>query len=267
MARGLSRLLIAAAYAFVLAPIAVVVLMSFSSDAYIVFPPSGWSVRWYAALWASGEFHAAFRTSIALATIVTLAALALGVPAALAIVRGTGRWRDATYTLLTAPQLLPSVVLGLVLLLVFAPIRLVATMSGIMIAHTVVVLPFVVRIMVTTFDTLSPECESAAATLGAPPAAVFWRVTLPLAAPGILAAAVIAFIVSFDETVVTLFLSGPRFTTLPVAVFNYVTNRTDPLVAALSTVLLAGTAILITGIERSIGVARAASPGPRSLSR
>jgi putative spermidine/putrescine transport system permease protein len=263
MSRHLGRLLVVAAYAFVLAPIAIVVVMSFSSDRYIVFPPSGWSTRWYTALWANAEFHAAFRTSLGLATMVAFAALALGVPAAFAIVRGNGPWRDAAYTVLTSPQLVPSVVLGLILLLVFAPVRLVATLSGIIIAHTVVSLPFVVRIMVTTFSTLAPDCESAAATLGAPPLTIFWRVTLPLAAPGLLAAAVIAFIVSFDETVVTLFLSGPRFTTLPVAVFNYVTNRTDPLVAALSTVLLAGTAVLVTAIERSIGLARAAGTGGR----
>lgn len=260
MSRQFGRLLVVAAYAFVLAPIVIVVLMSFSADAYIVFPPSGWSTRWFAALWTNTEFHAAFRTSLGLAVVVTVAALALGVPAALAIVRGAGRWRDAVYTVLTSPQLVPSVVLGLVLLLVFAPLRLVATLSGIVVAHTVVTLPFVVRIMVTTFSTLAPDCESAAATLGAPPSSVFWRVTLPLAAPGLVAAAAIAFIVSFDETVVTLFLSGPRFTTLPVAVFNYVTNRTDPLVAALSTVLLVGTALLVAAIERSIGLARAAAP-------
>jgi putative spermidine/putrescine transport system permease protein len=115
--------------------------------------------------------------------------------------------------------------------------------------------------MVTTFSTIAQDCEDAAATLGARPFVVFWRVTLPLAAPGLLAAAAIAFIVSFDETVVTLFLSGPRFSTLPIEVFRYVTNRTDPLVAALSTVLLFVTAALITTVERSIGLVNATSGG------
>jgi putative spermidine/putrescine transport system permease protein len=257
--RVLGYVLVAAAYAFVVAPIAIVVVMSFSSDNYIVFPPSGWTLRWYGELWSRAEFHAAVLTSLQIATAVTALTLTLGVPAALAIVRGTGRWRDSLYAFLTSPQLVPSVVLGLMLLLVFAPRFLVATLTGIIIAHIVITLPFVVRVMVTTFSTIAQDCEDAAATLGAPPFVVFWRVTLPLAAPGLLASAAIAFIVSFDETVVTLFLSGPRFSTLPIEVFRYVTNRTDPLVAALSTVLLLVTATLITAVERSIGLVNATS--------
>lgn len=259
--RGLGYSIVAFAFAFVLAPIAIVVVMSFSSDAYIVFPPSGWSVKWYGELWSRSEFHAAILVSLKIAGVATASSLVVGVPAALAIVRGSGRWRDAMYAYLTSPQLVPSIVLGLVLLLVFTPAYLVATLPGVIIAHIVVTLPFVVRIMVTTFSTIANDCEDAAATLGAAPATVFWRVTLPLAAPGLIAASVIAFIVSFDETVVTLFLSGPRFTTLPVQVFNYVTNKTDPLVAALSTVLLLVTALLITGVERTVGLAKAASGG------
>jgi len=127
------------------------------------------------------------------------------------------------------------------------------------IAHVVVTLPFVIRIMTTAFATIAVDCEDAAATLGASPRTVFLRVTLPLAAPGLFAAAAIAFIVSFDETVVTIFLSGPRFTTLPVEIFRYVTNKTDPLVAALSSLLLLATLALVAGIEKSIGVAKAAS--------
>jgi putative spermidine/putrescine transport system permease protein len=253
------RLIVALAFAYVLAPILIVILMSFANDAYIVFPPSGWSLKWYGELWRREEFHAGLATSLKIAGMVTVLALAIGVPASLAVARGAGRWRDAVYACLTAPQLVPAVVLGLMLLLVFAPFRLVATLPGVVIAHVVVTLPFVVRIMATTFATITTDCEAAAATLGASPPQVFFRVTLPLAAPGILAAAAIAFIVSFDETVVTLFLSGPRFTTLPVQVFNYVTTKTDPMIAALSTVLLLFTAILITAVERSVGIAQAVS--------
>lgn len=257
--RALGYSLVALAFAFVLAPIAIVIVMSFSADAYIVFPPSGWSVKWYSDLWTRAEFHDAIVTSLKIAAAATMLSLAIGVPAALAIARGQGRWRDALYAFLTSPQLVPAIVLGLVLLLVFAPTYLVATLPGVIIAHVVVTLPFVVRIMATTFSTIAADCEDAAATLGAAPGTVFWRVTLPLAAPGLLAASAIAFIVSFDETVVTLFLSGPRFTTLPVQVFNYVATKTDPLVAALSTVLLLATAALITGVERSVGLVNAAS--------
>jgi putative spermidine/putrescine transport system permease protein len=257
--RVVGNLIVALAFAYVLAPILIVVLMSFSSDAYIVFPPSGWSVKWYGELWQRTEFHDGLMVSLKIAALVTATALIIGVPASLAVARGQGRWRDMVYAYLTAPQLVPAVVLGLMLLLVFAPFRLVATLPGVVIAHVVVTMPFVIRIMVTTFSTITADCEAAAATLGASPLQVFFTVTLPLAAPGLLAAAAIAFIVSFDETVVTLFLSGPRFTTLPVQVFNYVTTKTDPLIAALSTVLLVFTALLIAAVERSIGVVQAVS--------
>jgi putative spermidine/putrescine transport system permease protein len=257
--RVVGRLIVVLAFAYVLAPILIVVLMSFSADAYIVFPPSGWSLKWYGELWRRDEFHAGLLVSLRIASMVTALALIIGVPASLALARSSGPWRDVVYAWLTAPQLVPAVVLGLMLLLVFAPFRLVATMPGVVIAHVIVTLPFVVRIMVTTFATITADCEAAAATLGASPPEVFFRVTLPLAAPGILAAAAITFIVSFDETVVTLFLSGPRFTTLPVQVFNYVTTKTDPLIAALSTALLLFTAVLIMAVERSIGVAQAVS--------
>jgi putative spermidine/putrescine transport system permease protein len=256
MTRILGRLLVILAYGFVLSPILFVIVVSFSRDAYIVFPPSGWSLSWYAALLSQQEFGSALVTSLGIAVIASLLSLAIALPASHAVSRRSTAATQAAYALLTAPQMIPSVILGLALLLVFAPQHLAATWSGVVLAHILVTLPFAVRILVTTFATISADCEAAAATLGAAPFTVFRRVTLPLALPGVLAALVIAFIVSFDDTVVTLFLSGPRFTTLPVRVFNYVSTKTDPLVAALSTALLVATALLITAVERSIGVMR-----------
>jgi putative spermidine/putrescine transport system permease protein len=110
---------------------------------------------------------------------------------------------------------------------------------------------------VTSLSTLPPDVEDAAATLGASPWKVFRRVTLPLALPGLLAAATLSFLISFDEVVISLFLSGPRLSTLPVEVFHYVERRADPLVAALSVVLIAATAAIVIVIERLVGVARA----------
>jgi putative spermidine/putrescine transport system permease protein len=261
--RGLGRVAIALGllflYGFVLAPIVLVVLMSFSAESFLRFPPQHWGLRWYRALLDNATFLAAFRTSAILATTVTLLDLSVGIPAAYAIARLRFRGRAALFALLTAPLLLPSIVLGLSILLAFSPLRLVATYPGLTLAHMVVTLPFVVRIIATALSTLPSDIEDAAATLGAPPRRVFRRVTLPLMIPGVIAAAALAFILSFDEVVVSLFIVGPRLSTLPVEVFHYVESRTDPMVAALCAVLVLGSIGIVLILERTVGFTRALS--------
>jgi len=130
-------------------------------------------------------------------------------------------------------------------------------LTGLVCGHLVVTVPFVIRMMVTSLSTLPDEVEAAAASLGASPWRVFRRVTLPLALPGLAASAFLAFLLSFDETVISLFLSGPRASTLPVEMVRYVEGRTDPMIAALSALLIAGTLGVILVVERLVGVARA----------
>ncbi len=251
------RALVAAVYAFLLAPIVFVTLISFSADSFIVFPPSGWSTRWYAALAANDKILEAMRVSLVVGAAATTLALALGVPAAWALARGAFRGRELLFSAFTSPLVLPTVVIGLAVLLFFTRLGLVATHGGLVLGHLIVTLPFTIRILVTAFSTLPPDVEDAAATLGAAPWRVFRRVTLPLALPGLAAAAALAFLISFDEVVISLFLSGPRLQTLPVEVFHYVERRTDPLVAALSVVLIAVTAAIVLAVERLVGVLRA----------
>ena len=235
-------------YVFVLAPIVLVFAISFSGDNFIAFPPQSWGLRWYRALLAHEGFARGLRVSLD---------LLIGVPAAYAIARLKFRGRDALLAFLTAPLLLPTIVLGLAILLVFYPLKLAATYPGLVAAHMVVTLPFVVRIVATALSTLPGDIEDAAATLGASPATVFRRITLPLMLPGVIAAAALAFILSFDEVVISLFVVGPRLSTLPVELFRYVEGRTDPMVAALSTVLILATISAVLIVERSVGVMRA----------
>ena len=244
-------------YVFVLAPIVLVIAISFSGDNFIAFPPQSWGLRWYRALLAHEGFARGLRVSLALASIVVALDLLIGVPAAYAIARLKFTGRDALLAFLTAPLLLPTIVLGLAILLVFYPLKLAATYPGLVAAHMVVTLPFVVRIVATALSTLPGDIEDAAATLGASPATVFRRITLPLMLPGVIAAAALAFILSFDEVVISLFVVGPRLSTLPVELFRYVEGRTDPMVAALSTVLILATISAVLIVERSVGVMRA----------
>jgi len=241
-------------YVFLLSPVVIVVAVSFSADNFLNFPPSGWSLRWYGAVMDNDGLLAAMRTSALLAACVTGLALLVGLPLAWAIARGrTPGWM---LTVATAPLLLPTLVIGLGLLLALHPFGLIATWPGLVLGHLVVVLPFVVRIMTTALLTTSVQLESAAAALGATPFRVFRSVTLPLAAPGAMASAALAFLLSFDETVISLFLVGPRLTTLPVELFRYTQNRTDPLVAALSVALIIVTLVVVVAVERLVGFTR-----------
>lgn len=250
--RGLAALV----YVLLFAPVVVVVVISFSADSFIVFPPSGFSLGWYERLIGNEALMRGARLSLVIALTVTALSLAVGVPAAFAIARNLVPGAGALKTFFLAPLLLPTLVLGLALLMLLQPYRLVATLPGLALGHLVVTLPFVIRFMVTAFSTLPDDIEAAAASLGATPWRVARRVTLPLAAPGLAAAGFLSFLLSFDETVISLFLSGPRASTLPVEMVRYVEGRTDPLVAALSVILILGTIAVVLLVERLAGLAR-----------
>ncbi len=233
--------------------------MSFSDDPYLTFPPHGFSVRWYVALADNAEMLRAARVSVVLGIVVTLVALLTGVPAAYALANGAAP--PGVGAALSAPLLLPTLIIGLGLLMVLQPLGLVATWPGLALAHLVIVLPFVVRLMSTAFAGLPRAVGEAAATLGAGPWRCFLRITLPMAMPGVLAAATLAFLVSFDETVISLFMVGPRLTTLPIALFRYTESRTDPLVAALAVVLIVLTSVVVLAVDRLVGFTRALGRG------
>jgi putative spermidine/putrescine transport system permease protein len=250
-------LVVGVLFVFLLAPVLMVFPISFSNDPYLAFPPRSWGVRFFIELPNRPALMNGLRVSLVLATIVTLVSIIVATPAAYAVTRLTFRGRDWLMGVFTAPLLLPTIVLGLAILLVFIRLDLIATYRGLVIAHLVITLPYALRIIATSLVTLPPSIEDAAASLGASPLAVFRRVTLPLMAPGITAAAALSFIVSFDEVVISLFVVGPQLTTFPVEIFRYVESRTDPLIAAASVILVVVTIGLVLVLERSIGVARA----------
>ncbi len=249
----------AAGFLLLLSPVLVVAVVSFSAGSFLTFPPPGFSLRWYQALFANPEIMAALGTSAMLASLVATLALLLGLPAAYAIARLRFPGRRFLADLMAAPLLLPTLVLGLALLLALQPLKLVATWPGLVLAHCTIAVPFAVRIMTTAIATVPPDLEAAARTLGAGPVRTALRVTLPLAAPGVLAAGALAFLVSFDETVISLFLVGPRLTTLPVELFRYAERRTDPLVAALSMLLIVSALAVVLLVERAAGLTRTLS--------
>ncbi len=260
--RPLARLVVGVLYVFLLSPIVIIVLTSFSNDAVLAFPPQHWGFGGYAALARNAAFRSGLGTSLLLGCTVTALTLVAGSAASYAIVRFRFPGRGALVALFTAPLLMPTIVLGLALLLVFSQIGLLASFSGLVLGHSLVAIPYVIRLMLTAIKGVPLALEEAAATLGASPAGVFYRVTLPMMRPALIAAGALAFLASFDEVTISLFLVGPRMTTLPIEVFRYVQYRADPQVSALSVALIVLTVAIIAIVERSIGLTRAVSRQP-----
>jgi putative spermidine/putrescine transport system permease protein len=255
--RWLWRALITLLYLFLLAPILVVLVISFDSQSYLSFPPKGFSLQWYAMLAENEGFRQGFQVSFIVAVAVAVLATVVGVPASLALARARFRGRGALAGLFVAPLMVPTIVLGLGLLLVLSPTGLTGTYPGLILAHLGITVPYVVRTTTMSLLTADTSCEEAARVLGANPWATFMRITLPLIRPGVIAGAVIAFLISFDEAVISLFVVGSGATTLPVEIFRYVQYRTDPQVAALSVVLIAISVVLVVVLERLVGLRRA----------
>lgn len=251
------RALVALMLLFLLAPLIVVLLTSFSDDPILAFPPARWGFGAYRAVAGNEAFARGLRISVLLAGSATVISLVLGTAAALALARGRFAGRATLVAFFTAPLLLPAIVLGLGLLLVLAQIGLLATVPGLLIGHCLVTLPYVIRVVMTALGGIGPELEKAASTLGAAPFRVFLRVTLPLMLPGLVAAASLAFLASFDEVVLSLFLVGPRITTLPIEVYHAIQYRAAPEISALSMLLILLTGMLIVVVERSLGFLRA----------
>ena len=250
------RALSVAVYVFLLAPLVVVVLASFNSADFLSFPPRGFSLRWYRALWESEVWGDSFRLSLLVTAVVTPLALIIGTLAAYALVRYSFPGKGVITTLVMAPSVMPQIVLGIALLNYMSGLGLVGSLTGLILGHLVVTLPFTVRLVSISVHNLDPALERAAESLGATPLETFWRVTLPLLRPGIVAGAIFAAIISFGELAVTLLIAGARTTTLPLRIFNYTEYNFDPTINAVSTIFVVLALVLIIALDRLIGLVR-----------
>lgn len=224
---------------YLVAPIIVVFPLAFSSGQYLEFPPPGLSTRWFENFFSSAEWTAAATTSVVVSIGATLTATITGTAAAIAIVRGSRRAGALFGTLFLLPLVVPTIVLAIGLYFVFSQLRIVGSIPGLILAHAVLGLPFVVvnvGVRLRTFDT---RLELAAQGLGATPFRAFWTVTMPLIWPGVLAGAFFAFLASWDEIVVALFLVGTTAVTLPVQMFRGIRFEVDPTNAAVAALLVA----------------------------
>ncbi|TQF27961.1 ABC transporter permease [Bradyrhizobium sp. UNPF46] len=221
--------------AVLILPIIVVMIISFSSASYLTFPPPGFSLRWYEQFFSDSNWMRAFWTSLVVAAMSAAIAIALGASAALGIVRSNIRGKSAIMLLLVSPIIVPPVVLGLSLYSLFLRFDLVGSVFGLAAAHAIGGLPIVVVILSASLQGVDTRLEQAAAVHGASSSTVFRLVTLPAIMPGLAAATFFAFLHSFDELVLTLFLSSAQLKTLPLMLWGDVNYRLNPVLAVVST--------------------------------
>jgi putative spermidine/putrescine transport system permease protein len=248
--------------AFMLAPLVMVALVSFTDKGYIAMPFDGASWRWYVAILKNDDFVDAFWRSLALgATAATLATL-LAVPAGMAIAWHRFAGREVVLGLLLSPLMVPHVVLGIALLRFLTQIGASGTMWGLTAAHTVLVLPYVLRLVVAAATGFDRNVAQAAESLGASAWTVFRRIELPLILPGVAGGWLIAFINSFDELTMSIFVASAGTQTLPVKMYNHIANTIDPLLASVSTVLIVLTLVLMMVLDRFYGLDRVLAGKP-----
>jgi putative spermidine/putrescine transport system permease protein len=223
---------------FLILPTLIVIPMSFSRNDILIFPPSGFSLRWYENFFAADEWRQATLNSLIIAISTMVLATALGTSAALGLTRIGPRLRGPMTLLFLVPVIAPAIVTAVAMYKSFALWGLSGTVLGMVLAHSSLALPFVVIYVVAILQKMDWKLEQAARSLGASPRRAFFHVTLPVIVPGVLVGAFFAFLTSFDEVVVSLFLAGSRAVTLPVQMWNGIRFEINPTVAAVSVVLL-----------------------------
>jgi putative spermidine/putrescine transport system permease protein len=237
-----------------LAPILVVVVISFTSASYVAFPIPGWSLKWFANIFTYQPFVDGLIVSVKTAIGATLISCAFGVPACLYLARSRTRWTTAVMTFLLSPLSMPMIVIGFASLFFLSWLGVGISFTALLITHTVVCLPYVIRTVAGVYAGLPASYEEAAAILGASPAQVFWHVTLPLIRPGIMAGLLFSFLTSFDNLPVSYFLGSADTNTLPVVMLSYLEHQFDPTIAAISSLQLVMALIALVIVDWIYGI-------------
>lgn len=236
-------------YALLILPILFVLGASFTAGGYIRFPPDGVSLRWYAALLGDRDLMRGMWLSVEIALATVAAGLVVGTMAALYLARPAVRRRSLLAALFLSPLSVPMVLTGFAMLVLFTQLRLVNTL-GLVIAHVVVTVPYSLRTVMASLSLSDPSLPRAAAIHGASPWRAFWYVSLPLLRPGLVAGGLFAFLASFNNITLSIFISSPGASPLPVVIFNRMENLAEPSAAAAASVVILLTAAGVLVLER-----------------
>lgn len=245
----LLRIACVATLAFLLAPVLVMVPLSFSDSSFLTYPIPGWSLKWYRNLLESPEWARAAKNSFIVAPAATVIATALGTLAAVGLSRTSFPFKNLLMGILIAPMVVPVVVVGVATYLYFAPLGLADSYVGLIAVHAALGAPFVLTTVLATLAGFNHNLVRASLSLGETPLRTFFRITLPVIAPGVISGALFAFATSFDEVVVTLFLAGAEQATLPRQMFTGIRENISPTIAAVATLLILFTTTLLVLLE------------------
>lgn len=244
---------------FLILPILVIVPLSFADSTFLSYPIPGFSLRWYQSLFESDDWMRAAHNSFIVAPAATLLATVLGTLAAVGLNKSDFRGKAVVMAVLISPMVVPVVVVGVGVYIFFAQIGLSETYTGLILAHAALGAPFVVTTVSATLAGFNHNLVRASLSLGASPMRTFFRITLPVIAPGLISGALFAFGTSFDEVVVTLFVAGPTQSTLPRQMFAGIRENISPAIAALATILIFFSICLLGTLEWLRGRNKAAA--------
>ncbi len=237
-------------------PTLIVLLASLSSAQTLQFPPPGLSFQWYISLLTFTEVKSAAWTSFQVAAMTAVICVVLGICASLAMARSRARWVAAMDALVMSPLALPGVAVGLGILTFFSLTGAPLSIATLVIGHVVICTPYVVRNILASLTQLGSTLQEASTALGASPQYTFWQVTLPLIRQGVMIGTFMAFLTSFDNITVSLFLSDARTEVLPMRMWSMIENDLDVRAAAISGVLIVITALLMIVMERVSGLSK-----------
>jgi len=234
---------------FLISPIIAIMPLSFNAEPYFSYPMPGLSLRWYDDFFTNERWMNALKVSLLTATLVTILSTILGTLAALGLSRANLPFKPVILGVLISPMIVPVIITAVGIYLFYAQLGLIATISGLVLAHTVLATPFVVVTVTSTLSGFDHSLSRAAAGLGASPFRVFASIIMPITLPGIISGALFAFVTSFDEVVVALFITSAEQRTLPKQMFSGIREQISPTITAAATVLILFSVTLLLGIE------------------
>jgi putative spermidine/putrescine transport system permease protein len=257
IARGLVEIIVVVAVLLLLFPLVIAISMSFDARDYLgPFPPSALSLRWYGKFLSDSYLLTGLKTSLILATMTAVIASLLGLTAATAIEGLPRRWRNAVTSLFLAPLIVPGVVVGFSLLLLYSRIGIDNGFLRLLGGHVIITLPYALRVILAALGNVRPTLLEAAQSLGATGWRAFWSIAFPLAKGGVAAGAIFAFAFSLDDVAASMFLSGPQSYTLPIALVSMMYSNFDLTIAAVAVSYIAFTALLMVVLDRLVGLER-----------
>ncbi len=246
---------------WLMAPIVIVIILAFSGDSFLRFPPTSLSLQWFARFFGSVQWQRSLLSSLVIGSIACVVSTTIGFFAAYAFLRAEFRGKKLMLSLMLTPVIVPSIITAIAMYYLAGKLGLIGNFVWLGLCHAVIAMPVVLLILLSALQAVDPNLERAALGLGGSRVRVFCRVVLPIALPGVMSAALFAFLASFDELLISLFLAGVRAQTLPVRIWNSLNLQIEPTIAAVSAFLIAVTTVILAadGILRYLGQRRRAA--------